>query len=151
MSRPFVAEPKPIRYYEVYERFYDLDGANNAYKGRFEYGFGKQFNQAQEVAAKNRLKLNQGDALDLFVRDRGLATMEKVWGGMDFKSQPSVTVERGTLSELALRGQDLLSVQTRVINRCIERAEDPYLDSNIRELYKKDLIDLETESKLPPI
>lgn len=151
MSRPFVAEPKPIRYSEVYKTFKDLDGANNAYKGRFEYGFGEQFNQAQEVAAKNRLKLNQTDALDLFVRDRGLPSCQKVWGGLDFKPQPAVAVERGNLSELALRGQDLLSVQTKVINRCIERAEDPYLDSNIRELYKKDLVDLEAKSKLPPI
>ncbi|KAL6355323.1 hypothetical protein LRP88_10909 [Fusarium phalaenopsidis] len=145
MLRPFVPEFKPIQYYEIYEKSNDLNGVNNGYKGRFKYGFGKQFNKAQEIAAKNQLKLNQGDALDLFVRDRGFSTMEKVWGGMEFKSQPGVAVERGTLSELVLREQNLLSVQTRVINRCIDRAEDPYVDRKIRESYKKDLVDLEAE------
>ncbi|KAF4448696.1 hypothetical protein F53441_7950 [Fusarium austroafricanum] len=79
---------RPIRYYEVYEKFSDLDGTNKAYKGRFKFGF--------------------GDALDLAMRDKVLGTMTKVWGGMNFEPQPGVPVERGNLSELALRGQNLL-------------------------------------------
>ncbi|RSL62969.1 hypothetical protein CEP53_004554 [Fusarium sp. AF-6] len=150
MFRPVVLEApeiKPVQYSELYGGFKDLDGANKALKDRYEYGFGQQFNQAEDIAAKNRLKLNHRDALDLFVRDRGLATSQKVWGGMDVKPQPGVAVEQGTLSKLALGGQNLLSDQTRVINRCIEKPGDRYLDQKIGEFDNKGVADQEAKRK----
>ncbi|RSL91140.1 hypothetical protein CEP51_000350 [Fusarium floridanum] len=150
MFRPVVLEApeiKPVQYSELYGGFKDLDGANKALKDRYEYGFGQQFDQAEDIAAKNRLKLNHRDALDLFVRDRGLSTSQKVWGGMDVKPQPGVAVEQGTLSKLALAGQNLLSDQTRVINRCIEKPGDRYLDQKIGEFEKKGVADQEAKRK----
>ncbi|KAF2003198.1 hypothetical protein P154DRAFT_520156 [Amniculicola lignicola CBS 123094] len=144
MNRPFF-EAKPISYSEVYSKFANLDSVNNKYQGRFRYGFEQGFKTAQDTALRTQLKMNKGDALDLFMDDKAISIEQKVLGGVDTTVAPHVPVESGSLSRLALQGQNILSAQTRIADRCVNKAEDSSLNSKVRKLYKNTLSKVETK------
>lgn len=136
-------EPK---FPEVYSKF-DFSKEikpGELYKGpyglRVKYGLGKEYNKWAKIIRANReVTANQGETLEVFMTDKGNPTLEKVWGGMKWTMEPNIPVVRGKLPSLAVQGARKVSAKTSVVSRCLEKVEDPYLNSKMRASYEKEL------------
>lgn len=124
---------------ERYESLIHVDASNPQMMDQYNQRFSGNFTSARQIVAQNETLMNQGDSLSIYENDRYVPTANKLWVGMNFVPRSGIPSEPGSLSKLATAGKNVLSIQTRIVDRCLSKAEDyqPKLNSGVLKMYQK--------------